>query len=107
MTKVIKLNPDMNKRTQTDVSGKIVDMNSKKPDPPQTGGNLSGQIDLNLTTAMVCAECGSEVFVEASMFRKVSKLLTGAPQDMVIPIPAFLCASCGALFKELLPEQLK
>ena len=40
-------------------------------------------------------------------FRKISKLLTGTPQDVVIPIDIFLCGNCGEVCDELLPPELK
>ena len=106
--KTVQLTPDFSKETRGTKPGKVVDIKNAPTKQPQSNMNENNKtVDLNHTTAIACEECGSEVFVEASMFRKVSKLLTGAPQDMIIPIPSFLCASCGALLKELLPEQLK
>jgi hypothetical protein len=65
------------------------------------------QIDLSTSTPLVCEECGDDTFLSAIKMRKISKLITGTPQDMVIPIDCFLCSNCGALNKELLPEAVK
>lgn len=82
MTKTVNLNPNQNQQPK-----KEIDIKSSKP--------------------VVCVECGYDVFVDGTKFRKVSKLLTGTPQDMLFPIQVFLCGSCGAINRELLPEQIK
>jgi hypothetical protein len=65
------------------------------------------QIDLSTSTPLGCANCGDDTFLPAVKMRKISKLLTGTPQDVILPIDVFLCASCGELNTELLPEQVK
>ena len=54
-----------------------------------------GKLDFNSTSEITCDECGSSYFVEAYIIRKASKLLTGADQDQIIPIPTMRCADCG------------
>ena len=54
-----------------------------------------GKIDINSTTEIKCEECESSYFIEAYIIRKASKLLTGADQDSIIPIPTMRCADCG------------
>ena len=58
-------------------------MNGQQPNLPP---------DFKLTDAreMLC-ECGNDTFMDGMKFRKVSRLLTGAPMDSVIPIQIFLC----------------
>jgi hypothetical protein len=34
-------------------------------------------------------------------------LVTGTPQDVVVPIEVLLCGNCGEVCEELLPEQMK
>jgi hypothetical protein len=65
------------------------------------------RIDLSQSAALVCKKCGCDYFLEASKFRIISKLLTGTTQDAVIPIPIFLCANCGEVLQELVPEQIR
>ena len=65
------------------------------------------KIDLSKSTPIVCSACGDDIFVNGFKFRKISKLITGTPQDAVIPIEVFLCGSCGAVNEELLPNELK
>ena len=65
------------------------------------------QIDLSTSKPMLCSECGYDVFISGTKIRRISKLITGTPQDMIIPIDVFLCGSCGEVNKELLPQQIQ
>jgi hypothetical protein len=53
------------------------------------------KVGLENSTAIVCDECGSQTFNEVTYLRRISRLLTGASEDMIVPIPAFACASCN------------
>jgi uncharacterized Zn finger protein len=64
-------------------------------------------VSLDKTVAMTCDECGHEVFQEGMMLRKVSKFLTGNPQDGLVPIPVFQCTKCGHVNQEFLPKELQ
>ena len=65
------------------------------------------QIDLSKATEMECQECKGTVFIPANKFLKVSKIVTGTPNDAIIPVELYLCGDCGEIVQELLPEQLK
>jgi hypothetical protein len=62
-------------------------------------------ISLNSTTEITCT-CGNSTFVEALMLRKASRLLTGTPQDAIVPITVFACSKCGEPLKETMPKEL-
>jgi uncharacterized Zn finger protein len=53
------------------------------------------RVGLDSSTPIVCESCGNDTFKEAAYLRKISKLLTGSPEDMVVPVPTFVCAKCG------------
>jgi hypothetical protein len=53
------------------------------------------KVGLENSTAIVCDECGSQTFKEVTYLRRISRLLTGAPEDMIVPIPAFACSNCN------------
>jgi DNA-directed RNA polymerase subunit RPC12/RpoP len=90
---------------------KIVGMNGggkpQKVSDNSTNSTGSPKIDLGKSKPIQCAHCGYDVFVDGSKFRKVSKLITGTPQDVIVPIPVLLCGNCGHICEELLPEQMK
>ena len=74
------------------------------------GGQLpsGSKIDIKNTTAVKCEneECESEYFVQATQFRKASKLLTGAAKDTMIPIPTMRCADCGHVNEDFKIKEL-
>ena len=91
---------------------KVIGMNGGKPQKTTQSqqvetGQGQPKIDLGKSKPIVCAHCGDDVFVTAGKFRKISKLITGTPQDVVVPIDVMLCANCGEICEELMPEQLK
>lgn len=63
------------------------------------------QVDISQSKPMVCS-CGHDVYIQGTKFRTISKLLTGATQDMIIPIEVFLCGNCGEINKALYPKEL-
>ena len=67
---------------------------------------LPANFKLTDAREMLC-ECGNNTFMDGMRFRKVSRLLTGAPMDSVIPIQIFLCTKCGEALNEMLPEELQ
>lgn len=69
-----------------------------------TAGAPQVQINLKDAQDIKCEECEGLYFEPAMMFKKVSKLLTGAPKDQVAPIQAFLCKQCGTPCQELMPD---
>jgi hypothetical protein len=53
------------------------------------------RLGLENSNAITCEACENDTFVEANYLRRVSKLLTGSADDMVVPVPTFLCSKCG------------
>lgn len=85
---------------------KIYGMDGKSGQtPPQQNQQI--QVNPKDSSPLVCENCGYDVFLPANKFRKVSKILTGAPQDILLPVEVFVCSGCGEINQELLPEQLK
>lgn len=60
-------------------------------------------ISLKDSPEVVCDKCQNKYFEEVTMFRKVSKLLTGASNDTFVPIPTYRCTECKHVNKELNP----
>ena len=63
-------------------------------------------VNLNDARDMIC-ECGGKIFMSGVRFKKLSKIMTGQPQDTIIPIEMYLCTACGAPLQELLPIELQ
>ena len=60
------------------------------------------KIDLRQQPTIVCEECGEKFFKEVTMLKKVPKLLTGSPEDTIVPFPTYMCNNCGFVNEELL-----
>jgi hypothetical protein len=54
-----------------------------------------------------CKECNGIYFRQVMAINKVSKLMTGADKDTMIPIPVFRCDDCGCVPEEFQPIKLK
>jgi DNA-directed RNA polymerase subunit RPC12/RpoP len=65
------------------------------------------KIDITKSKALECTNCGDTTFIPAMQFRKMSKLLAGTQKDAIIPIEVYMCAGCGEINVELLPDELK
>lgn len=48
----------------------------------------------------VVCKCGSKLFHEAVVLKKVSGLATGTGREELIPIPVYVCDKCGAIPEE-------
>jgi len=85
--------------------GKTIDIgrgnDTPEQQPQQPKFNIADSVE------MKCDECDSTVFISAVKFRKISKLLAGTPQDVIIPLEIYVCGSCGAINTALYMETLK
>ena len=64
------------------------------------------RVDISATTPIVC-ECGSSAFTDVMYLRKESRLMSGLPEDRLVPIQLVACKSCGELVEEFIPSPLK
>jgi DNA-directed RNA polymerase subunit RPC12/RpoP len=74
-------------------------------DMPQ--GPQQPRVDISNSTALVCKECGYDVFIGGMKFRKLSKLAFGGDKDMIIPFEVLLCGECGEINDEMMPPEIK
>lgn len=49
-----------------------------------------------------CSECNNEVFLQVFKLRKINAMISPTGQDEVLPVPVYICSSCG---KEYIPTQ--
>lgn len=74
--------------------------------------NIIGQdgqpkIDLSTSKPILCSHCGYDVFISGTKMRKISKLVVGTDQDVIVPFDILVCGSCGEILEEMLPHQIK
>jgi hypothetical protein len=63
---------------------------------------IKPRIDLKKQETIKCEKCESKFFKEVTMIKKVPKLLTGTPEDTIVPFPTYMCDSCGFVNEEFL-----
>ena len=85
----------------------IIGKGGSKPQKASEQSTQQPKLDLGKSTPIVCAHCGYDVFIDGSKFRKLSKLITGTPQDVIVPIEVMMRGNGGEICEELLPEQMK
>jgi len=64
---------------------------------------IKPKIELSKMDPITCEKCGCKLFTEVSMLKKVPALLTGSPQDTIVPFPTYACKDCGHVNDELNP----
>ena len=64
------------------------------------------QVDITATTPLVC-DCENETFKEVMYLRKESRLMSGLPEDRLVPIQLLACAKCGVLVENFIPAPFK
>lgn len=47
-----------------------------------------------------CEECENIFFEKVTIIKKVSKLLTGSPQDELVPMETYRCIECKHINKD-------
>ena len=65
------------------------------------------QMNIDLSNTQKLEFDGKVVVQEGFILRKVSKFVTGQPEDGVIPIPVFYDVQTGKVLAETLPKDLR
>lgn len=69
---------------------------------------IQPQMNLDLSkTTPILTPSGGKIWVQGYILRKVSKFITGASDDNILPIPVFYDPLTGEILKEGLPSELK
>ena len=62
-------------------------------------------VDISATTEVLC-ECGNSTFKEIMYIRKESRLMSGLPEDRIVPLQLIACDKCGVLVENFIPSPL-
>ena len=68
--------------------------------------NMKMNVDLKSTTAIE-GQNGNQIFQQGVLLRKVSKIVVGAEEDAVMPIPVFFDPSSGKVLESTVPVELR
>ena len=61
----------------------------------------SGKVDLRGLPLLKCDKCEGEVFKQVVFIKKMSALLSPNGKEILFPVQAFACDSCGHINKEV------
>lgn len=76
--------------------GKIFNLNDMKNKPqPQAQPHQLTRQDVIDAPDVQCMNCGGELFLPATRFKRISKLLLGEAEDKLVNIQTMVCANCG------------
>ena len=66
------------------------------------------QLNLDLTkTTAINPSSGGKIWQQGIILRKVSKFVTGTPEDAIVPIPVFFDPETKEINKETLPPEIR
>jgi hypothetical protein len=68
---------------------------------------MQPNIDISQSISIICKNCGHDRFTPIVKVRKISKLLFGGSEDMIIPFNILLCSNCGLEEEDTKPQELK
>lgn len=58
------------------------------------------KINLKEQPTISCESCGNIFFKEVMLIKKVSKIMTGNSDDVIVPFPTYMCEKCGHVNEE-------
>jgi uncharacterized Zn finger protein len=58
------------------------------------------KINLKEQATISCESCGNIYFKEVVLIKKVSKIMTGSSDDVIVPFPTYMCEKCGHVNEE-------
>lgn len=66
--------------------------------------DLSGgkkiQVNVMDSPNIKCEKCENIFFEKVTIIKKISKLLTGSPEDQLVPMETYVCRKCGHMNEE-------
>ena len=82
---------------------KLFNMDGSPMPPPGKG---AGTVNVNILTqpSLRCETCDGVIFRPVTVFKRISKVLIGAPEDQIAPIQLYQCTACDSILTDLLPS---
>ena len=75
-----------------------------QPNPGQPGpGGIPTEM-LKEAEYIKCESCEGVIFEEKMQIKKISKFLTGAERDSIVPVPVLACSSCNHINEMFKPQ---
>lgn len=68
------------------------------------GGPQAPKINMSDAEDLACEKCGSLVFEEKMMIKKISRFMTGSEKDQISPVQVIACAQCSHINEMFIPK---
>ena len=74
-------------------------------DPNSNAQNLG--IKMDDTKPIGCEKCGTQVFMNVTLLRRISPLVSPTGKEAMVPIQSFACIKCNHVNENFLPKGLR
>ena len=71
-----------------------------KPQKPLPGQQV--KVDISKADTIKCEYCGNYLFIQATILKKLSALVSPTGQEALIPVDVYSCGNCGRVPKDML-----
>ena len=72
----------------------------KKPQKPLPGQQV--KVDISKADTIKCEYCGNYLFIQSTILKKLSALVSPTGQEALIPVDVYSCGNCGRVPKDML-----
>ena len=55
------------------------------------------QLDLSKASTMNCEACGNYLFIQSTIIKKISAIMSPNGQEIIAPVQVFNCGNCGTM----------
>ena len=71
-----------------------------KPQKPLPGQQV--KVDISKADTIKCEYCGNYLFIQSTILKKLSALVSPTGQEALIPVDVYCCGNCGRVPKDML-----
>ena len=71
-----------------------------KPQKPLPGQHV--KVDISKADTIKCEYCGNYLFIQSTILKKLSALVSPTGQEALIPVDVYSCGNCGRVPKDML-----
>ena len=57
------------------------------------------KVDLSKADTIKCDDCGNYLFIQASVIKRISPILSPTGQEALVPVQVYSCGNCGKVPK--------
>ena len=70
-----------------------------KPQKPLPGQQV--KVDISKADTIKCEYCGNYLFIQSTILKKLSALVSPTGQEALIPVDVYSCGNCGRVPKDM------